>query len=343
MDFTSRPLLAGAGGLIIGAVIGLGLGSSGRSEAEAEVAAQREVAANVGTLSQSVAGVDARIAALEERLGSVESSVSALGEAQTGRIEALGQQLQGFGSDLGGRVASLGDDIGGQVATLGGGLADTLSERLETLKGELAAVGARLQAPEAASSAEKPTESAAPAETAAKAPAAQTGEPPAGELVLIGSAASFGDTLSVFLSGVNAEAGTARVAVNGPVTSVLTLGEAAPAGACTLTLTGFGEGGAYLDGVCGEDGAASPAADQQGSAEPVTGGEAVRMGAAGSFGEGKVRIFLSGVNNEAQTARIALNGLRTAEMRLQDKMDAAGCTVTLTGIDAEGATFKVDC
>ena len=119
----------------------------------------------------------------------------------------------------------------------------------------------------------------------------------------------------------------------GEMSCVLTLGEATPAGDCTLTLTGFGEGGAYLDSVCGEGGAAAPAAGQQeGSAEPVTGGEAVRMGAAGNFGEGKVRIFLSGVNNEAQTARIALNGLRTAEMRLQEKVDAAGCAVTLTGI-----------
>lgn len=328
MDFTSRPLLAGAGGLIVGAVIGLGLGSSGRSEAEAEVAAQREIAANVGALSQTVEGVDARIAALEARLGAVEGSVSALDETQTGRLEALGAQLQGFGAE-----------IGGQVASFGGGLADTLTQRLETLKTELAAVGARLQAPEA-----EDAPATEPAETAAPAAAAPTGEPPAGELVLIGSAASFGDALSVFLSGVNAEAGTARVAVNGPVTSVLTLGEATPAGECTLTLTGFGEGGAFLDGVCGEGGAAAPAAGQQeGSAEPVTGGEAVRMGAAGSFGEGKVRIFLSGVNNEAQTARIALNGLRTAEMRLQEKVDAAGCAVTLTGIDAEGATFKVDC
>lgn len=328
MDFTSRPLLAGAGGLIIGAVIGLGLGSSGRSEAEAEVAAQRAIAANVGTLSQTVEGVDARIAALEARLGAVEGSVSALGETQTGRLEALGAQLQGFGAE-----------IGGQVTSFGGGLADTLTERLETLKTELAAMGTRLQAPEA-----KEAPATEPAEKAAPAAAAPTGEPATGELVLIGSAASFGDALSVFLSGVNAEAGTARVAVNGPVTSVLTLGEATPAGDCTLTLTGFGEGGAYLDGVCGEGGAAAPAAGQQeGSAEPVTGGEAVRMGAAGNFGEGKVRIFLSGVNNEAQTARIALNGLRTAEMRLQEKVDAAGCAVTLTGIDAEGATFKVDC
>lgn len=329
MDFTSRPLLAGAGGLIVGAVIGLGLGSSGRSEAEAEVAAQRAIAANVGTLSQTVEGVDARIAALEARLGAVEGSVSALDQTQTGRLEALGAQLQGFGAE-----------IGGQVTSFGGGLADTLTERLETLKTELAAMGTRLQAPEAEEApATEPEEKAAPA-----AAAAPTGEPSAGELVLIGSAASFGDALSVFLSGVNAEAGTARVAVNGPVTSVLTLGEATPAGDCTLTLTGFGEGGAYLDGVCGDGGAAAPAAGQQeGSAEPVTGGEAVRMGAAGSFGEGKVRIFLSGVNNEAQTARIALNGLRTAEMRLQEKVDAAGCAVTLTGIDAEGATFKVDC
>lgn len=320
MNLTSKPLLAGAGGLIFGLLIGLGLGGSGEPELDAEVLTQREVAEGVGAISKSVAGVDARVAALESRLGAIEGSVAALGEAQTGALESLGQRLESFGGEL-----------GGQVSSLGGGLAETLSGRFEALKSELAAVGARLQAPMPAGSG---TVEAQPGDAA--------GQPPAGELVLIGSAASFGDALSVFVSGVDPEAGTARVAVNGPVTSVLSLGAAAPAGECTLTLTGFGQGGAYLDADCSGE-AAPGAAGQQGSAVPVTGGEAVRMGATGAFGDGKVRIFLSGVDSEAQTARVALNGVRTAEMRLQEKLDAQGCAVTLTAIDAEGATFKVDC
>lgn len=358
MNLTSKPLLAAGGGLIVGALIGMGIGSSGGKTDHAQVEAQRELATGMGALQTSLQGVDARIAELEGRIDTVEASVNALGEAQTGRLEALSTKLEG-----------LGGEIGGQVSSLGGAVAASLGQGLDTLKSELAGVADKLKAVGSEAPADAPAE--APAETAAAAPAARpaapaaapaTGEAPKGELILIGSAASFGDALSVFLSTVNPETGTARVAVNGPSTIALALNEPASAGGCEVTLTGFGDGGAYIDGVCAapEEGGAAPAAeegasdeggsDQAGSDQAASDqaaapaeGEAIQIGAAGSFGEGKVRIFVSGVDNEAKTARVALNSLRTAEMKLQDKVDAEGCKVELTGINPEGATFKVDC
>lgn len=374
MNLTSKPLLAAGGGLIVGALIGMGIGSSGGKTDHAQVEAQRELATGMGALQTSLRGVDARIAELEGRIDTVEASVNALGEAQTGRLEALSTKLEG-----------LGGEIGGQVSSLGGAVAASLGQGLDTLKSELAGVADKLKAVGSEAPADASAE--APAETAAAAPAARpaapaaaapaTGEAPKGELILIGSAASFGDALSVFLSTVNPETGTARVAVNGPSTIALALNEPASAGGCEVTLTGFGDGGAYIDGVCAapEEGAAAPAAeegasdeggsdqgasdqagsdqagsDQAGSDQAASDqaaapaeGEAIQIGAAGSFGEGKVRIFVSGVDNEAKTARVALNSLRTAEMKLQDKVDAEGCKVELTGITPEGATFKVDC
>lgn len=337
MNLTSKPLLAAAGGLIVGALIGMGIGSSGGKTDHAQAETQRELAAGIGALQSSLQGVDARIAELEGRIDGVEGSVNALGEAQTGRLEALSAKLEG-----------LGGEIGGQVSTLGGAVAASLGQGLDTLKSELAGVADKLKAagPGAAT----------PVETAAAPAAPAAGGTPKGELILVGSAASFGDALSVFVSSVNPAEGAARVAVNGPSTIALTLNEPASAGGCEVTLTGFGAGGAYIDGVCdaAQDGAAAPAADQ-GAATPAADqgasdegaapaeGQAIRIGAAGSFGEGKVRIFVSGVDNEAKTARVALNSLRTAEMKLQDKADAEGCKVVLTGINAEGATFKVDC
>ena len=344
MNLTSKPLLAAGGGLIVGALIGMGIGSSGGKTDHAQVEAQRELAAGVGTLQTSLQGVDARIAELEGRIDTVEASVNALGEAQTGRLEALSAKLEG-----------LGGEIGGQVSSLGGAVAASLGQGLDTLKSELAGVADKLKAVGSEAPAEAPAQ--APTETAAAPAAPATGETPRGELILVGSAASFGDALSVFVSTVNPETGTARVAVNGPSTIALALNQPASAGGCEVTLTGFGEGGAYIDGVCAapaEDSAA-PAADQgasdaAGSDQPASDqaaapaeGEAIQIGAAGSFGEGKVRIFVSGVDNEAKTARVALNSLRTAEMKLQDKVDAEGCKVELTGINPDGATFKVDC
>jgi hypothetical protein len=319
MDFTSRPILAGAGGLILGLLIGLMIGNSGKSALEAEIESQRAALANVGTLSGTVDAVGARMSALEERLGSVEGSVTSLAETQTGRIEALAQRLDGVGSELGGAVSGVGSSV-----------AASLSDRFDAIRSELAAMGERMRAPASAGGA---------------APAAG-GEPPAGEFVRIGNTIALGEGLRVFLSGIDEADGTARVAINGPTTRTLSVGETAEVGACTVTLNGFSEGGAVFEGGCGDD-------EQSGADAPTTGtdtatatpptGETIGVGGIGSFADGKVRLFLSGVDPEAKAARVALNGVTTTRLRLAEPAEAAGCRVTLTGIDASRASFDVSC
>jgi hypothetical protein len=330
MDFTSRPVLAGVGGLIIGALIGMAIGSSGQSGLEAELAAQREAAADLDELSTTVEGVGARLSALEGRLGAIEGSVSSLAESQRGRIDALAQRLEGVGTELGGAVSGLGTSV-----------ADTLSGRFESLRSELAAFGDRLVA-------------TAPGDEEEDEPAAETaggGEPPAGEPLRIGATTMLGEGLRIFLSSVDEENGTARVAINGPTTTTLELGEPVESDGCTVTLNGFSEGTAVVEGSCGgEGGGAAPSGESGGAARSGESGqaapgagEAIAIGATKSFADGKVRLFLSGVDHEAKAARLALNGVTMTRLRLSEATEAAGCTVTLTGIDASGATFDVAC
>jgi hypothetical protein len=320
MDFTSKPVLAGVGGLIIGALIGMAIGSSGQSGLEAELEAQREAAADLDELSTTVEGVGTRLSALEGRLGAIEGSVSSLAESQRGRIDELAQRLEGVGTELGGAVSGLGTSV-----------AESLSGRFESLRNDLAAFGDRLAAPAPVEEEDEPAAQAAP-----------SGEPPAGEPLRIGATTMIDEGLRVFLSSVDEENGTARVAINGPTTTMLELGEPVESAGCTVTLNGFSEGTAVVDGSCGGAGGAAAPAGESGQAAPAT-GEAVAIGVTKSFADGKVRLFLSGVDQEAKAARIALNGVTMTRLRLSEAAEASGCQVTLTGIDASGATFDVAC
>lgn len=93
-------------------------------------------------------------------------------------------------------------------------------------------------------------EAAAPAaaEAAGSAAAAGSGE---GSAIAVGQTAVLGDgALRVFLSSFDAEAGTARVAVNGTTLVTLAMAEPMEVEGCTVVLTG-GEGReAIVDGGC---------------------------------------------------------------------------------------------
>jgi hypothetical protein len=107
-----------------------------------------------------------------------------------------------------------------------------------------------------------------------------------------------------------------------------------------VTLTGFTETGATCEGDCGGGGsgeaAAAPAA---GTGE----GTAVAVGAAATLVEGKLRVFLSRIDAEAGTARVAVNGPSAMEMTVGQPVEAGGCTVTLTGIGDGEATLDAAC
>lgn len=84
-------------------------------------------------------------------------------------------------------------------------------------------------------------------EAAAEAPAGGG----AGAEVSVGATTTLAEgKLRVFLSAFDAEAGTARVAINGTTLTALTMSEPVTAGDCTVELTGGSGRTATIDGAC---------------------------------------------------------------------------------------------
>jgi hypothetical protein len=293
---TKTTLLAGGCGLVIGVLIGMALSASGRSVLEAQLAERGSAAEGLAKLEAAVGAVEARVGELGGRIGSVEDRVAALGQSHASQVAGLAERIDGVGAELAGAVSN--------VRT---GVSAALSERIERLL-------ARVEPGSAAPEPEAPA-------------AAPEGE---GELVRVGETVSFGDA-RVFLSAVNADAGRARVAINGAQTQVLELGTPVAAGDCTVMLAGFAEGGARIAGEC--------ATPPQGSGA----GTAIAVGATGALADGRLRVFVSGIDARGGSARVAVNGTETIELRMSEPVRAGDCDVTLTGIGEGSVTIDAGC
>ncbi len=211
MDFNSA-LIAGAGGLIVGLVIGYSMGGSGEDLAEASLAQTRDLSAKVATLS--------------EKVGGIEGAVGALNKAQSDGAQALGARIDGIAQEVSGRVDAL-----------GGGVSDALKSQLQDLRGQLAGlIGGSAGGREASGG-------------VATGGGATGGT---GSAVRPGAAVTLADgKLRVFLSAADASAGTARVAINGQTLVPLEVGKPVEANGCSVSLTGFdADGAAMIDGGC---------------------------------------------------------------------------------------------
>ena len=213
MNIDNRWLI-GIGAGVVGLLLGLVIGGSGRSELEARLGQQEEIASGVAALSE-------RVGELDGRIGGVEQALAGFRDEHSGAIERLTQRLEGMGTSLGGAVT----DVGSKVS-------EALSGDLDEIKSQVAGLAER---------------AAARVEQAAIA-VAPSGE---GTAVDVADTATLGDgKLRVFLSGVDPEAGTARVAINGTALTVLKMSVPVEAEDCTVTLTGIGEGGATINAAC---------------------------------------------------------------------------------------------
>jgi hypothetical protein len=304
-----RTAFVGAGGLLIGAALAFAVGSSGRAALEAQLR-------QAGDVASTVAGLETTLGALDARLARVEGALAALEPASAAALEGLA-----------GRIDGLGDELQGAVAGLGASVGERLSADIETLRAGLAQTA-------------EPVAAAAPAAAGSGAPAPAAG-PGAGEAVGIGATTSLaGGALRVFLSAADPAAGAARVAVNGLETTALALDAPVDVDGCRLTLTGFAPGGATLDAAC--DGGGTAAAPAAAAAGPGPGQE-LRIGAAAALGDGAVRVFLSGADPAAGTARAAINGVAVTSLALGQPVEAGPCAVTLTGFTPGGATVEAAC
>ena len=324
-----KTWLWGAAGAVVGLLIGLAVGGDGREAREATLRAQDDLARSVSSLNEAVGRIGQSVADLDGKVSGIGTTVSEVSEQQAG-FQGLAARLDQVGTEIDGAVAQL----GGAVSDVGSKVTASLGERMDGLRAVLAGVGSRAGGASGEATAE------------AEAPAAQPAAE--GEPVSIGSMIVFGEGAArVFLSGVDPEAGTARVAINGPAPTRVSVGEAVEAGTCSITLTGFAADGATFAGDCGgagsDEAAAEPATDAVAAAPATGAGTAVAVGAAETLVEGKLRVFLSGIDAGAGSARVAVNGPTTIALKVGEPAEANGCTVTLTGIGDGQATFEGAC
>jgi hypothetical protein len=299
-----RTVLFAAGGVIVGFAIGYAVSSSGRSALEAQLRQNTEIAAAMNSLESRIDGIEG---SLRQSVADVQARVEEIGSSDAeSRIAALAERVEGMGSDIGARLEGMAPE-----------LRETISREVGALQGRLAALSQQT--------------TAVVERAIGEGPAAGAGN----EVRLGGTAMLAEGALRVFLSGVNSEAGTARVAVNGQSLVTLALGETVEAGDCTVTLTGLGTGSATVDGSCGGATEAA-AAPPQGSGE----GTEVQVGATALLADGALRVFLAAFDEAAGTARVAVNGTALTALSMAQPVEVGDCTVELTG--GSGRTAIVD-
>lgn len=297
MNKGTMTAVGGAIIFVVGLLIGL-MAGGGSDVEEIEAAIAKRLDAAAASENERLAALEANLGGRLDQIGSgVEASAAAAGEAAS----KLGADVQGLGQALAGAIES--------------SAASSLAAVQSGLEGLRAASPAEPAAPahETTASAEAP-EAAALEAAAAAAPVEGFGP---GETAILGDGA-----LRVFVSRIDAEAGTARLRVGG---TDLTLAAGASemlageGGACRLTLDAVGGGKAALSAACGD---ALPA--------PVGAAPGVTVNLA----EG-LRVFVSGATEAG--ARIAVNGVATQVVPVGQSVDVAvgerACTVTVEGVD----------
>lgn len=223
MDNSNRTILLVAGALVVGLVLGA-LFRGGGPDIKPAIDETRALSARVDAIGAEVKG-------LGERLATIEGSVRETRSAQDSALGDLRGQLEGLGKS----VADTTGALGGQVST-------AVQSQLEAFRGQISDLVGRTRSDDAAG------DDAAGETAGATAPqVATTGTP-----LTPGQAVTLVDEkLRVFLSSADAQSNSARVAINGVGTTVLTAGEPVEVDGCRVVLSGFDASGtAMIDGGC---------------------------------------------------------------------------------------------
>lgn len=348
------PFLFGAGGIILGFIGGIAIGSatsgSRINEAVADALAPGQQAAQQAASTQQEA-----LAALSERIGALEAR---LAESSDGDDLAarLGERMEAMKAEMASRMEAMSDSAKTQ--------ADTLRSALSELSGGMQ---------EAAQM--------AAAAVAAKAGGGSGGEAAGGmtvtEPLAVGQTAMFADgAVRAFVARLDGQGGAVRLVVNGTTAELGSGGTARVPqgeGSCSVSVLGLSDGKVTLGSDCGsaqeaegddagaEGDAAGAGAETSGAgaeaAGAAGGGEAggetaapengTRPGAVAVLADGKLRVFVSGVASDGSSARIAVNGVQTQTVEpgasVEVKAGDAACTLTVTGIGGGMVGLEASC
>ncbi|WP_175583740.1 hypothetical protein [Salipiger sp. HF18] len=369
------PFLFGAGGIILGFIGGIAIGSatsgSRINEAVADALAPGREAAQQAASTQQEA-----LAALSERIGALEARL-AESSGSDDLAARLGERMEAMKAEMASRMEAMSDSAKTQ--------ADTLRSALSELSGGMQ---------EAAQM--------AAAAVAAKAGGSGAGEAAGGmtvtEPLAVGQTAMFADgAVRAFVARLDGQGGAVRLVVNGTTAELGSGGTARVPqgeGSCSVSVLGLSDGKVTLGSDCGsapevggdaagaegdaagaEGDAAGAGAEAAGAGAETSGagaeaagagaeeagaaggGEAggetaapengTRPGAVAVLADGKLRVFVSGVASDGSSARIAVNGVQTQTVEpgasVEVKAGDAACTLTVTGIGGGMVGLEASC
>ncbi len=302
---TSRiaAIVGGAVLFILGLVIGAAI-SGGPSVEDIDAA----VAKRIDAASEAQA---ARIGEVEAGLTQLAGDIGGRIDGIAGTVDSGAKAVSDVGTKLGGDVETLGQSLRGAIETSSASHLAALESGLAGLRGQISAAPAAAPAGgDAAAAPGAPVEGFGPGETA----------------VLSDGA------LRVFVSRIDADAGTATVRADGS-DLVLAVGQArtlaGASGECQVTLDAVGGGKAALSGACGD---ALPAP------------EGAAPGTVVDLADG-LRVFVSGVSDAG--ARIAVNGVRTVTVPVGEGVEASvgeeSCRVSVEAVDRGRVALGYTC
>lgn len=322
----TESIFLGLGGLFFGIFVGMQVGGTDADRSEQRML--NEVQSKVSEMQEQMSAMSGQVSGLEEAVAAGEAGRAALGEQLDSAVATLGQQI--------GAVSS---SVADNIAEAGAAQSASVEEQLSALSGSMREI-ASVAATTASAAATSATTSAASAATAVEAttPASIDG-------FKVGQTASLlGGKARVFVSGIDDAAGVVRVAVNGQALAIL--GGPTPVNFsvedqdCTLNLDALAAGQAEMSADCvastSEEAAAGAPLPQASEDALATAGEPKGPGQTAWLLDGKARVFISGVDAEARTARVAVNGLNTAivggPQPVRFTSDGQTCTLSVADV-----------
>ncbi|MCB1352691.1 MAG: hypothetical protein KDK03_08145 [Rhodobacteraceae bacterium] len=303
---TTGVFALAAGAAVIGLLIGIGIGRSGKSELAERAERQDELSASVAALSDKVGAMEGRFDEISQSIGSVGKNL----EGQSQRFGDLSERIGEIGTQMSDSVSGMASDLSGKFA-----------QQFDGLGQRLAGLGSQ-------------------------GGGGSGGAPAKGERVSPGETLKLGDDgARLFLSAVNAESKTARVSINGIGLQTLTVGTPVNAGNCQVTLTGIDAPAAMIDTTCDGKQASAGGEEASGGSEPagLGAGTEISIAQAASLADGAVKIYLSRIDTAAGTARIAVNGTQVSDLTMQNPVKAGDCTVNLTGFTERSVSVEASC
>lgn len=326
-DMLKNPVVIGAGfglgGLFLGAML---------ATATLNTKIADGVKRSMSTVSETVQGEGEAVAALSERLDTLEAAIADNAES----VAAMGDQVS---ADMGERVDALGAQVSEMSNSLGAQIESAVASLPEQAEQAVESVSGKAEdAPQAAESAES-AETAEATETAEAADAsdAMAELETSGEALGVGQTASLAEgAVRAFVQQFDAEAGTAVLSVNRESTR-LSVGDSVVArhegGACRVGLGGVSDAGVEITSDC----------DMAAGSEAL--GDGYGVGSVALLSDGALRVFVSGILDG--DVRLAINGLETEVVSVGDTVevdtDDGTCSVTVTGIRGTLVSMTSSC